>query len=507
MKKKFYIIPFIIIFFPSLSYSDNSDISFILSSLSFPEPNLQLGHIINKPLYAVNIVDKETDEIKIRENIKELELKIKGKSDPEIFFQLGNYYKDIKCFKNAVIYYNRYLESSHPFYKINNKETKKLKNIGEIYYSLSEIDSHSSESDNLQQSLLFFTKAIESDPDNDEIFLKLGDCYLSLGKTTEALFCYNKVLEKNNDIEIYTRIQAASFQNDYLKLIESKNIDEIENQPITQYFNFDYLQTAINNSPESLKENLKIQQYIYLIRLLLIKNEFLLKKNYLLSIDYNKRFSKDEFLILSEAEQIINNIEIKNVNIINKKYISGIVNYLKSDYNKSFSIFKEIPNDDILYRTVYDDMIFIGFNFLDDKMETINLIKKKIKTDPDPEDYLILAGIEFRNHNYSKCEMICNQSLKISKSYPETYSALSVIYTLDGNYLAADEMIKKGNSIIKDDLFNNKKLSMQIKLNEAVIALLKNEKEKAYILLRSVLSVDNNQKSLQLYNRFFLRNE
>ena len=38
-------------------------------------------------------------------------------------------------------------------------------------------------------------------------------------------------------------------------------------------------------------------------------------------------------------------------------------------------------------------------------------------------------------------------------------------------------------------------------------ALLKNEKERAYILLRLVLTADNNEKAGKLYNRFFKQNE
>jgi hypothetical protein len=44
-----------------------------------------------------------------------------------------------------------------------------------------------------------------------------------------------------------------------------------------------------------------------------------------------------------------------------------------------------------------------------------------------------------------------------------------------------------------------------MRVNEAAVALLKKEKERAYILLRSVISADNNRKALELYNRYFIK--
>ncbi|HNX24349.1 MAG TPA: hypothetical protein PKG60_09895, partial [Spirochaetota bacterium] len=78
------------------------------------------------------------------------------------------------------------------------------------------------------------------------------------------------------------------------------------------------------------------------------------------------------------------------------------------------------------------------------------------------------------------------------------------ISAIKGNYIAADEMIKKGNSVIKKNN-SGKQLYNEMKVNEAAIALLKNEKERAYILLRSVISVDNNEKAYQLYNRYYIK--
>ena len=61
---------------------------------------------------------------------------------------------------------------------------------------------------------------------------------------------------------------------------------------------------------------------------------------------------------------------------------------------------------------------------------------------------------------------------------------MSVIFSSDGNYIAADEMIKKGNYIFQKEKFKNIVLYNQMIINEAAIALLKKEKERAYILFQ-----------------------
>ena len=278
--------------------------------MSFTVPGLKFGSLINNPMFALNISNKKVNDSDIKKQIDSIERILKETSDPVLFYKLGNFYKDITNYNKAIEYYNRFLRLNQPLYNI---DSNALKNgiIGEIYYSLSEIDSYNNKNYNLEKALVYLTKAAELNPDNSSILLMLGDCCLSLGKTTEALYCYNKVLEKNDDILIYARLQAASFQGDYLKLLASQSEDEVKNQPITRNFNFDYLETAINNSSSDLKISFKIQHYVYLIRLMLVKYDFSSIKNQPDSPGFNRLFSEEEKLILSEAENAFNNRTLK----------------------------------------------------------------------------------------------------------------------------------------------------------------------------------------------------
>jgi Tfp pilus assembly protein PilF len=127
-----------------------------------------------------------------------------------------------------------------------------------------------------------------------------------------------------------------------------------------------------------------------------------------------------------------------------------------------------------------------------------------VKIIPDVRHYLLLSEIEYRNGNFNQSELLCRESLKLNIEFPEAYSGLAVISALKGNYTEGDDLIRKGNLIIyrnnaKKELFN------KMRINEAAIALLKNEKERASVLLRNVLSVDNNNKGLQLYRRYFIK--
>ena len=485
--------------------SEDSDKNEILKAMTFPIPDVKMGAALNDPFFPINIQNININTAEIKKIILSMEKELNDNTDPEKFIQLGNYYKNINDNESAVKYYNKYLESTPSADITSPDNSKTILAKGEVYYSLSEIDLNAKRIDNLEKSLLFFTRAVELNQDNAEIFIKLGDCYLSSGKTTEASNCYNKALEKNpGDFHIYIRLQAASFQKVYLKLLEAGVADIQKNQILTQGFDFEYLETAINNSPEEYKELLKLQHYVYLLRLILFNNQHYLANNKNEQFETNTVIIKDDERILNEAEKFLKSVHSENINTSKLKYLSGIMNYLKADYKKAICDFKEILDTDKNLETICDDIIFINSNFIKDSSESKKNIEDIIKINPDPGYYLLLAGIEFENNNLLKAEMLSQQSLKINRNYAEAYSANSVIYAANGNYIAADEMIKKGNLFAEQNK-SVKQLNIQMKVNEAAIALLKNEKERAYILLRSIISVDNNEKAQLLYNRYFIK--
>jgi len=500
MKLKFIITVAVLYMVGSPIFSNDVENKIILNSMEFPEPDLSIGDRLNDPLFAVKIQKKNTDNNEIKKTILKLEKELSDKSDPSKIYELANYYKETSDCEKAINYYRKFLESG----KGNAEDYKDILIKGDLYYSLSEIDLKTEKIDNLEKALFFLTKAVELNQEDLLQWIKLGDCYLSLEKTTEALYCYNKVLEKKlNDFSIYTRLQAASFQRDYLKLSDSRPSEKIENQKITEGFNFDYLQIAIDNSPADFKDSIKLQHYVYLMRLMLLKSELYVKNNQNIPLSFNTVFTKDEKIIIDEAANLVKSMRSKDIKNIDLIYLSGIINYLKSDYEKAISVFEEILKKEMNSELIYNDILFINFYHIKDNSGLKSLIGEILKLKPAPESYLILACIEFRNNELTKAEMLCKQSLKINESYPEAYSAIAVISALNGNYIEADEMIKKGNLLIQKTNSKESRLSSEMKVNEAAIALLKKENERAYILLQSVRSVDNNVKASLLYNRYF----
>ena len=285
--------------------------------------------------------------------------------------------------------------------------------------------------------------------------------------------------------------------------------DEIDIPEAGEGMDFSYIETAVNNADSDIKDLVKLQHHIYLVRLLLLKKEYRLNeiinerdgKN----SNLNSIISNNEKKILYDAEKLIQTTADKKTDKNKLKYLSGIINYLKDDYIKSVSEFNEIPKNNSSIKQVHDEVIFINLFLLNEKRKAADLIEDIIKINPRPEYYLALASMEFNNNNIDKALMLCSQSLKIDEKFSGAYSGLSVLYASKGNYLAADEMIKKGNSLINKDDKQRSSLFNQMRVNEAAIALLKNEKERAYILLRSVISADNNRKALNLYNRYFTK--
>ena len=458
----------------------------IISFIEFPKPNLDFGRLINDPFLGLNIYNDKIDEASIKQKIKNIEKGLSKSSNPQDYYDLGNYYTDLNNYDKGIKYYKMFLDKSDE-YDLDLKDLQKMTMLGDVYFSISKIDT-SYEISNLERSLFLFTKAVELNPDDQNLLMKLGDCYLSLNRTAEALSCYNKILKNNNeDFFIYAKLQAASFQGDYIRFIYNKAKEKIDNQNLFQ--NFDYIQTAINNAEQDLKESLTLQYNIYLLRLLLIKNDYPTIIN----------LPKDEDQILDEAENLLKNINSKWIKKNNISYLLGIVNYLKKDYIQALSEFTKSLTGNKTDILRYDDMLFINIFLLNNDITAKNIIYDLIKKYPDPKYYMMLSYIEMQKNETLNAEMLCAQALSIKNNYGSAYSGLSVIYAMKGNYAAADDMLRKGIFHIHDEYPLNTMLYTQMKINEAVIALLKNENERAKIILQSVISTENNDKAIQLY--------
>jgi len=505
----FFIISIILTLSLSLTGEENEKRD-ILNAMEFPFPELHPWEELNNPFFGINIKNSNWNEADLKRKITELEKLKLTSNDSEKSFQLGNLYKQLKNNEKAIENYYQYLEYTKSINNNYSADKGALQIRGEIYFVLSEIDIQAKRIDNLEKSLFYFTKTLELNPSVLSLWIKIGDCYLSMGKSTEALYCYNKFQPGNkDDLQINIRLQAALFQQEYSKLKEKGNRDEILNQSITEGIDFTSLETVINNSPAEDKELLKLQQYVYQIRLLLLKNQYSLTEDI---IDFKNRTSiikrnltNEEKNILDEADKLIQKIDVKNIEKTKLDYISAAIKYLQKDYKNAISYLRKIEHESGNIKLIHDEIILNSLYLIEEDDTIRKIIEDIIRTNPHPADYLILADLEFRKNNPDKAIMLCNQSLKINPEYIEAYSGLAVLYAAIENYIAADEMIKKGNYLYHKNDRQNKLLSNQMKVNEAAIALLKNEKERAYILLRSVISVDNNRKALQLYNRYFIK--
>jgi len=504
MKNKiFIIITSFFITFPAL-HSENTDKEFILSAMTYPEAEILTGSLLNYPFFALDLQKRKPDYDMIKKMIKRKDKAIGENPGAEDLYNLGNLYKEIHDYKNAVKKYKLSLKA-FDFAGTNNPGIYKEVVIkGYLYFYLAETDYKSDRTGYLEKSSGFLKAAIELKPGKD-LWIKLGDCYLALNRLNEALYCYNHVPEEKKIYHIYTRLQSVSFQADYLKLIEDLSWPKLRNLPVAHLTDFENIETAINNSTGRDKIIMKVQQYVYLLRLLLLKNEaFRIEKSIANNISVNI-FTDDENVILNDAEKYLKSEGEKNLRPASYEYLMGIICYLKSDYRKAFLFFEDSLKKNEYPEFIYKDLLSASGKINDDTVIK-KIINNKISKYPDASDYLILGSIEFKKNNLKNAEMLCNQALKINYNYPEAFSGLGIIYAREGNYFAADEMVKKGNYLLRDKQ-SGKMLKSQMIVNEAAVALLKNEKERAYILLRLVLTADNNEKAGKLYNRFFKQNE
>ena len=277
----------------------------------------------------------------------------------------------------------------------------------------------------------------------------------------------------------------------------------MNNVSLIYIFDFENIQTAINNSSGQEKDILRVQHYIYLMRLLLFKEKAFMQERNKETTGSADIFSKDEKAVINEAENYISTTGKKSLRAAHYNYLMGIINYIKSDYRNAVLFFGKSLNENEYPERIYNEIISTVYENINDDDMLKKMLKEKISMYPEARDYLLLGEIEFKNNNLSKAAMLCQQALKFSADYPEAYSALAVIFAKDENYLAADEMIQKAFTVSEDSYTMNRSLKIQIKVNEAAIALLKKENERAYVLLRSVLNADNDNKAGRLYHRFF----
>ena len=496
MKLKYFLIVFLALSLFLPIHGLEPDKKQIIRFLEFPKPDLDFGRLLNDPFFCLNIYNDKFDEAAINQKIQNIEKGISKYSNPQDYYDLGNYYLDLNNYDKALSYYKQFLDKSDQIYDSDIQDLQKMFMLGDIYHSIARLDP-SDKKNNLERSLSWLTKAVKFNPDNEKLWLKLGDCYLSQNKIVEALYCYYKILKDNNlDFSIYPRLQAASFQGDYIRLITNKPEEKMDN--LHSFQDFDHIQTAINNSSHDLKKSLTLQHYIYLLRLLLLKND---------AYAGNINLSKDEGKILREAEELLKNINIRGIKKNDISYLSGIVNYLKKDYKNALLEFEKSLSGNSADILKYNDILFINLFCLNNEKGVKTKVNDLMKKYTDPKYYMILAYFDMEKNETANAEMLCTQALNLRSNYAAPYLGLAVLNAMKGNLSLADVMIRKCTFYINDEYELNTVLYTQMQLDEAVIALLKDEKERAKIILRSMLSAGNNDKALELYEGCFGRYE
>ena len=179
MKNKiFIIITSFFITFPAL-HSENTDKEFILSAMTYPEAEILTGSLLNYPFFALDLQKRKPDYDMIKKMIKRKDKAIGENPGAEDLYNLGNLYKEIHDYNNAVKKYKLSLKA-FDFAGTNNPGIYKEVVIkGYLYFYLAETDYKSDRTGYLEKSSGFLKAAIELKPGKD-LWIKLGDCYLAL---------------------------------------------------------------------------------------------------------------------------------------------------------------------------------------------------------------------------------------------------------------------------------------------------------------------------------------
>lgn len=249
---------------------DYIDTNEILDIMEFPGPTSKIGRALNDPLFYERYGFVRSNPIELKKRIQLIEKDLITNSKCLKFYELGNCYRDLSDFENAVKYYKKYLQHYLPDSEFN----EKLFITGDVYYNLAEFDTYIDRIPNLQKALSYFCAGLKMNSDNMSLLVKAGDCSLALGYIRDALYYYRKGLEKKgNESGLLARLQSAVFEDNFLKLQDVKCVNE--NFQITDGLDLSYIDNAINLAPSGLKDSFKTQRYIYLLRLLLVKDSCL----------------------------------------------------------------------------------------------------------------------------------------------------------------------------------------------------------------------------------------
>ena len=86
---------------------------------------------------------------------------------------------------------------------------------------------------------------------------------------------------------------------------------------------------------------------------------------------------------------------------------------MNSDYKKAYSDFESILKDNNEIEMIHDEILFLSLYLLNDDGLTKKISDQFISINPEPEDYLILADLTFKNREYSKALMLLFSGFKI----------------------------------------------------------------------------------------------
>ena len=142
-------------------------------------------------------------------------------------FELGKIFIKKKLFKKALIIFNDILKKDHNNFRA-------IFQIGKIYY----------ESNDLNQSIVYFEKCNEIQPKNSNVIFNLALALQGTGKINEAKEKYNELIKINNyDIKSYYGLYSLGIENITNELYEklkkiriNKNISIFEKSLINFIF-------------------------------------------------------------------------------------------------------------------------------------------------------------------------------------------------------------------------------------------------------------------------------
>lgn len=319
---------------------------------------------------------------------------------------------------------------------------------------------------NPSRAIVYYNKALKSEPNNYDLLTKIGECYQEAGDTNAAADAFNKVMQnsKNSDValsglEKIWRVQVAKTPSD---AEAHSNLGVIYQQKGNYEDALIEYQKAEKLNPKNLNTKLNMGTL------------------YQAQKKYDEAITLYDKVLFTDAG-----------NVQARKYKAQCLKALGKN-EEAMIEFKRVlafsPNE----KDINNEILSMATS-ASNPQEFMNILNETMNTPEEKANALYNFAYDLhKNKKYEEAKTYYNEALKLNQSIPDAYLNLSDVYLQQNDEKSAIDILTKGlalyplNTQMNDRLKNMKLAASQQALEQAGKALLAGKYDEALTMYKSV---------------------